>query len=73
LSIILKNIERERRMIQVKVFDYEHEKDLEEDVNHFLRDIDENKLVDIKYHVAIMPEEDDEQIYCFSAMILYKK
>jgi len=26
-----------RQMIQVKVFDYEHEKDLEEDVNQFLK------------------------------------
>ena len=60
-------------MIQVKVFDFEHEKDLEEDVNQFLKTIDDNKLLDIKYHVAVMPEDEEEQIYCFSAMILYKK
>ncbi|MGE8206266.1 sporulation protein Cse60 [Heyndrickxia sp. NPDC080065] len=60
-------------MIQVKLFDYEHEKDLEEDVNHFLSKIEENTLVDIKYHVAVASEEDDEQIYCFSAMVMYRK
>lgn len=62
-------------MIQVKLFDHEHEKDLEKDMNHFLRQIDENKLVDIKYNVAAMPEEEEEeqeQIYCFSAMVIYR-
>ncbi|WP_456273673.1 sporulation protein Cse60 [Bacillus sp. AK031] len=60
-------------MIQVKVFDYEHEKDLEKDMNKFLKTVDEGNIVDIKYHVAAMPEEEDEQIYCFSAMVVYKK
>ncbi|PLR86588.1 sporulation protein cse60 [Bacillus canaveralius] len=60
-------------MIQVKVFDQEHEKDLEYDMNRFLERLDENKLVDIKYNVAAMPEDDEEeQIYCFSAMVIYR-
>lgn len=60
-------------LIQVKVFDHEHEKDLEKDMNHFLKKIDETKLVDIKYNVAAIHEEDeDEQIYCFSAMVIYR-
>ncbi|MCP3741088.1 sporulation protein Cse60 [Rossellomorea sp. BNER] len=58
-------------MLQVKVFDYEHEKDLEKQMNHFLRDIEEKKIIDIKYHVAAMAE--DDQIYCFSAMVVYQK
>ncbi len=61
-------------MIQVKVFDYEHEKDLEKDMNSFLSKLDDGKVIDIKYHVTGMPDEDDdEQIYCFSAMVVYKK
>ncbi len=60
-------------MIQVKVFDYEHEKDLETDMNRFLSKVDEKKIVDIKYHVAAMSEEDDDQIYCFSALVIYRK
>lgn len=60
-------------MIKVKLFDREHEKDLEREMNHFLKDLDERKLLDIKYDIAAIPEEDEEeQIYCFSAMIIYK-
>ncbi|WP_442595585.1 sporulation protein Cse60 [Neobacillus sp. D3-1R] len=59
-------------MIQVKVFDHEHEKDLESDMNTFLKKIDEDKLLDIKYNVAAIQEEEDEQIYCFSAMVIYR-
>jgi hypothetical protein len=60
-------------VIQVKVFDYEHEKDLEQDINSFLSKVEEAKIVDIKYHVAAMAEEEEEQIYCFSAMVIYRK
>ncbi|MDQ0975485.1 hypothetical protein F4694_004453 [Bacillus niacini] len=60
-------------MIQVKLFDREHEKDLEKEMNRFLRGLDEKKLLDIKYNVAALPEDEEEdQIYCFSAMIIYK-
>lgn len=60
-------------MIQVKLFDREHEKDLEKEMNYFLRSLDEKKLLDIKYNVAAITEdEEEEQIYCFSAMIIYK-
>jgi hypothetical protein len=61
------------KLIQVKLFDREHEKDLEKEMNRFLKGIDEKKLVDIKYNVAAMSEdEEEEQIYCFSAMIIYR-
>ncbi len=60
-------------MIQVKLFDQEHEKDLELVINRFLQKLDEKKLVDIKYNVVAMPGDDeDEQIYCFTAMIIYR-
>ena len=60
-------------MIQVKLFDQEHEKDLELVMNRFLQKLDEKKLVDIKYNVVAMPGDDeDEQIYCFTAMIIYR-
>lgn len=60
-------------MIQVKLFDYEHEKDLEEEMNSFLEDITDHQIVDIKYNVATTGEDEDDQIYCFSAMVIYKK
>lgn len=54
--------------MKVKVFDEGHEKDLEMAVNDFLNeDID---VIDIKYNVAISTCGED-QIYCFSAMIIY--
>lgn len=61
-------------MIQVKLFDQEHEKDLELSMNRFLERLDEKKLLDIKYNIAAIPEaeDEDEQIYCFSAMIIYR-
>lgn len=60
-------------MIKVKLFDREHEKDLEWEMNRFLKEIDEQELIDIKYNVAAMAEDDEEeQIYCFSAMIIYR-
>jgi ferredoxin-fold anticodon binding domain-containing protein len=65
--------ERKNLMIQVKLFDREHEKDLEKEMNRFLKGLDEKKLLDIKYNVAALPEDEEEdQIYCFSAMIIYK-
>ncbi|MCI8346849.1 MAG: sporulation protein Cse60 [Bacilli bacterium] len=56
-------------MMKVKIFDEESEKDLEEAVNKFLEE-SEKEIVDIKYQVscAMLGEE---QIYCFSAMIIY--
>ncbi len=59
-------------MIQVKVFDEEHEKDLEDNVNEFLETIDEEDLIDIKYQLSTLYDY-KEQIYCYSALIIYKK
>ena len=62
-------------MIQVKLFDQEHEKDLEKDLNSFLKKLDERQLLDIKYNIAAFQEEEneEEQISCFSAMVIYRK
>lgn len=55
--------------MQVKVFDESHEKDLETSINTFLKTIKE--LIDIKYSVSITACG-EEQIYCFTAMIIYR-
>ncbi|MRX73963.1 sporulation protein Cse60 [Bacillus lacus] len=60
-------------MYKVAVFDEEHEKDLERKINTFLAGISENQFVEIQYDVAVLCDETGEQVYCFSAMILYKK
>lgn len=56
--------------MKVKLFDFEDEKDLESAINDFLDD--DIEIVDIKYQVSssIFSEE---QIYCFSAMVVYYK
>ena len=54
----------------VKVFDESHEKDLEDEINKFLNEEDIN-VIDIKYSVSNSIYS-EEQIYCFSAMIVYK-
>ena len=54
--------------MQVKIFDEGHEKDLEESVNDFIKD---KEILDIKYQVAISIVG-EEQLYCFSAMIVYR-
>ena len=56
--------------MKVKLFDFESEKDLEEEINDFLDDTIE--LIDIKYQVAL-GISGEEQIYCFSAMLIYLK
>lgn len=58
------------RVMKVKIFDENHEKDLEDSINNFLTE--EIEVIDIKYQVAISDFSDD-QVYCFSALIVYKK
>ena len=55
-------------IMQIKVFDEEHEKDLEDKVNDFIL---EKEIIDIKYQVGVTMFS-DEQIYCYSALIMYK-
>ncbi|MBQ8901589.1 MAG: sporulation protein Cse60 [Bacilli bacterium] len=54
--------------MKVKVIDEECEKDLENSINSFLNEsID---VIDIKYQISIAING-EEQLYCFSAMIIY--
>ena len=56
--------------MKVKIFDENHDKDLEQVVNEFLTT--KIEVIDIKYQVAISVFS-EEQIFCFSAMIVYNK
>ena len=56
--------------MKVKLFDFESEKDLEEAINEFLNN--EVEIMDIKYQVSTSIFS-EEQIYCFSAMIIYNE
>ena len=55
--------------MRVKVFDEGHEKDLEEAINKFILE-EEPEIIDIKFSTAIAVSE--EQIYCFSALVVYR-
>ena len=56
--------------MKVKLFDESHELDLEKSINKFLGNKD-IELIDIKYQVALSIIG-EEQIFCFSAMIIYE-
>lgn len=53
------------------MFDEGHEKDLEDAINDFLKTIKEDDVIDIKYQISTMYDY-KEQIYCYSAIILYR-
>ena len=55
--------------MKVKIFDLEDEKDLEDEINMFLSELD-GDVIDIKYQVSSCVYS-EEQIFCFSAMIVY--
>lgn len=54
--------------MKVKVIDCEHEEDLESEINSFITD---KEVFDIKYDVAI-GISGEEQIYCYTALIMYR-
>ena len=54
--------------MKVKVIDEDCERDLENSINDFLND--DIDVIDIKYQVSI-GINGEEQLYCFSAMIIY--
>ena len=56
--------------MKVKLFDLEDEEDLEKAINSFIKENDNIEIVDIKYQVSSSIYS-DEQIFCFSAMIIY--
>ncbi len=56
--------------MKVKIFDEGHERDLERDINSFLNE--DIEVIDIQFRTAVSIYS-NEQIYCFSAMILYKE
>ncbi|WP_408007291.1 sporulation protein Cse60 [Pseudalkalibacillus sp. A8] len=62
-------------MLQIKLFEAQHEEDLEEEVNDFLSRLHESKFIEIKYQVSMAIDEDTEDfesLYSFSAMVLYR-
>ena len=55
--------------MKVKLFDESHELDLEESINKFIKG---KEIIDIKYSVAVTISGED-QIYCYTALIVYQE
>lgn len=55
--------------MQVKIFDFEHEIDLENAINEFILN---KKIISISYQSCHF-QALDEQIYSFSALIFYEQ
>ncbi len=56
--------------MKVKVIDEGHEKDLEESINNFIKE-NNIDIIDIKFNSSCSIYG-EEQIYCFSALIMYE-
>ena len=58
--------------IQVKAFDEEHEEDLESKINEFLEELDPSEFIDIRYSICAFPTPNGDQIFCYSALVIYR-
>lgn len=60
-------------MLKIEVYDCEHEKDLEKEINCFIEEISkqDKEVIDIKYSTSHFPDENQEQVYSFSALVMY--
>lgn len=56
--------------MKVKVFDESHEKDLEDEINKFIKEED-IEIIEIRFSVSNSIYR-EEQIFCFSSLILYQ-
>ena len=57
--------------MKVKIFDEEHELDLEETINAFIEKNPQINIISIQFQTCGFAFE-QEQIYCFSALLLYE-
>jgi hypothetical protein len=53
--------------MKVKIFDFQHEKDLEKAVNEFIKSV---QVLDIKYQISNF-YDGKNQIYTYSVLIMY--
>ncbi len=58
-------------MMKVKIFDEEHEHDLEEDINRFLQENPDIMIRSLQFRTCCAANA-EEQYYCFSALIAYE-
>ena len=56
--------------MRVMIYDEQHEEDLMDDINTFLMKYPNIKIISMHYATCCMSVS-EEQIYCFSCMIVY--
>ena len=54
------------------LIDEENEEDLENNINELLKKLVDTSIIDIKYQTSHFLTTDGDQIYSYSAMIIYK-
>lgn len=59
-------------MINVAILDEENEEDLENQINEFFKELPDGSFIDIKYATSHFLTNEGEQIFSYSAMIVYK-
>lgn len=57
--------------MKIKIIDCEHELDLEEEVNLFLKTLEPNQILDLQYRTFFISDEDT--FYSYSVMIVYQE
>ncbi len=60
-------------MLKIKVYDCETETDLEKKLNQLSEQCEEHnqEIIDIKFSTSHFPDENQEQVYSFSALVMY--
>ena len=60
-------------MLKIKVYDCETEIDLEKRLNQLSEQCEQHnqEITDIKFSTSHFESENQEQIYCFSALVMY--
>lgn len=60
--------------MKVKIFDCEHEKDLENEINKFIEEIEKQRMEvkDIKYSTSMGKDSYSDAVYIYSALVMYE-
>ncbi len=60
-------------MLKIKVYDCDTEIDLEKRLNQLSEQCEEHnqEIIDIKFSTSHFSDENQEQVFCFSALVMY--
>lgn len=60
-------------MLKIKLYDCETEWDLEKQLNNLMKQLEEHnqEVIDIKYSASHFSDENQQQVFSFSALVMY--